>query len=86
MMHPHRHPNKPVGPIAKRFMLDHRIGQILTDFSAKNRWRHKACFILSRRARGQALHQDNFYLRVKPGTCMAAWIAIDDAPMKTTAA
>ena len=26
-------------------------------------------------ARGQALHQDNFYLRVKPGTCVAAWIA-----------
>lgn len=29
-------------------------------------------------ARGQALHQDNFYLRVKPGTCMAAWMALDD--------
>src|SRR5581483_1096451 len=30
-------------------------------------------------ARGQDLHQDNFYLRVRPGTCMAAWTAIDDA-------
>ena len=29
-------------------------------------------------ARGQALHQDNFYLRVQPGTCMAAWMALDD--------
>lgn len=29
-------------------------------------------------ARGQALHQDNFYLRVEPGTCMAAWLALDD--------
>ena len=29
-------------------------------------------------ARGQALHQDNFYLRVQPGTCMAAWLALDD--------
>ena len=29
-------------------------------------------------ARGQALHQDNFYLRVKPGTCMAAWLPLDD--------
>ena len=28
-------------------------------------------------ARGQALHQDNFYLRVRPGTCMAAWMALD---------
>ncbi|WP_282700645.1 phytanoyl-CoA dioxygenase family protein [Streptomyces sp. CC219B] len=29
-------------------------------------------------ARGQALHQDNFYLRVEPGTCVAAWIACDE--------
>ena len=29
-------------------------------------------------ARGQELHQDNFYLRVAPGTCMAAWVAVDD--------
>ena len=28
-------------------------------------------------ARGQALHQDQFYLRVHPGTCMAAWMALD---------
>ena len=28
-------------------------------------------------ARGQALHQDNFYLRAQPGTCMAAWLALD---------
>jgi len=29
--------------------------------------------------RGQALHQDNFYLKVEPGTCLAAWIALDPA-------
>ena len=28
-------------------------------------------------ARGQELHQDQFYLAVEPGTCVAAWIAID---------
>lgn len=28
-------------------------------------------------ARGQALHQDQFYLRVQPGTCLAAWLALD---------
>jgi hypothetical protein len=28
-------------------------------------------------ARGQALHQDQYYLKVKPGTCMAAWLALD---------
>jgi phytanoyl-CoA hydroxylase len=31
------------------------------------------------RSRGQALHQDNFYLKVEPGTCFAAWTAIDEA-------
>ncbi len=29
-------------------------------------------------SRGQALHQDQFYLRVQPGTCIAAWMALDD--------
>jgi phytanoyl-CoA hydroxylase len=28
-------------------------------------------------AKGQALHQDQFYLRVQPGTCLAAWMALD---------
>jgi len=30
-------------------------------------------------ARGQALHQDNYYRRVQPGTCAAAWLALDDS-------
>ncbi|WP_281899507.1 phytanoyl-CoA dioxygenase family protein [Phytohabitans aurantiacus] len=30
-------------------------------------------------ARGQALHQDNYYLRADPGTCVAAWMALDRA-------
>ena len=29
-------------------------------------------------ARGQAFHQDDFYLRTAPVHCMAAWIALDD--------
>ena len=28
-------------------------------------------------ARGQALHQDNLYLLVQPGTCIGAWTAMD---------
>ena len=28
-------------------------------------------------ARGQALHQDQFYLNAAPGTCLAAWMALD---------
>jgi len=30
-------------------------------------------------SRGQAMHQDNFYLMVEPHTCVAAWTAIDDS-------
>jgi ectoine hydroxylase-related dioxygenase (phytanoyl-CoA dioxygenase family) len=29
-------------------------------------------------ARGQALHQDNYYLKISPHTCLAAWLALDD--------
>lgn len=28
--------------------------------------------------RGQTLHQDQFYLQVHPGTCVAAWTPLDD--------
>jgi phytanoyl-CoA hydroxylase len=28
-------------------------------------------------ARGQAMHQDNLYLLIEPGTCIAAWTALD---------
>jgi phytanoyl-CoA hydroxylase len=32
-------------------------------------------------AKGQGMHQDNFYLLAKPATCIAAWTAIDDATL-----
>ena len=34
-------------------------------------------------ARGQALHQDQYYLRVQPGTCIAAWMAVDRCDRET---
>ena len=36
------------------------------------------CYVKPPGARGPALHQDQFYLMVEPGTCIAAWTAIDD--------
>jgi len=30
-------------------------------------------------SRGQALHQDQFYLKAQPGTCMAVWVALEAA-------
>jgi len=80
MMHPHRHLDKPVGPLSRRIMLDPRLGQILTDLFGEEPVAAQSMFYFKPPgARGQDLHQDNFYLRVSPGTCMAAWIAIDTA-------
>lgn len=80
MMHPHRHMDKPVGPLATRYMLDARIGMVLADLMREEPVAVQSMFYFKPPgARGQDLHQDNFYLRVSPGTCMAAWMAIDDA-------
>lgn len=80
MMHPHRHPDKLVGPLSERFMLDARLQTILTALMDEEPAAAQSMFYFKPAgARGQDLHQDNFYLRVAPGTCYAAWVAIDDA-------
>jgi hypothetical protein len=33
-------------------------------------------------AKGQALHQDQRYLRAEPGTCMAAWLALENIDLE----
>jgi ectoine hydroxylase-related dioxygenase (phytanoyl-CoA dioxygenase family) len=78
MMHPHRHLDKPVGPIALRYMLDPRIESILIQLMGEPVWAAQSMFYFKPpRSRGQDFHQDNFYLKVKPGTCVAAWVALD---------
>lgn len=80
MMHPHKHPDKPVGPLALRYMRDPRLKPILAELFGESPYAVQSMFYFKPPgARGQDLHQDNFYLRVKPGTCMAAWVAVDDA-------
>jgi ectoine hydroxylase-related dioxygenase (phytanoyl-CoA dioxygenase family) len=80
MMHPHRHADKAVGQVATHFMFDARIRPILATLFEEEPFAVQSMFYFKPPgARGQDLHQDNFYLRVKPGTCMAAWIAVDDA-------
>jgi hypothetical protein len=80
MMHPHRHPELPVGPLAMRYMLHPKVGEVLQDLFQEEPIAAQSMFYFKPPgARGQDLHQDNFYLRVKPGTCIAAWLAVDDA-------
>ncbi len=80
MMHPHRHPDLPVGPLSLRYLLDPRVETILRALFRDEPLAAQTMFYFKPAgARGQDLHQDNFYLRVFPGTCLAAWAAIDDA-------
>jgi ectoine hydroxylase-related dioxygenase (phytanoyl-CoA dioxygenase family) len=80
MMNPHRHADKPVGPLAMRYLRDARLRPILAELLGEEPLACQSMFYFKPPgARGQDLHQDNFYLRVKPGTCMAAWMAVDDA-------
>ena len=80
MMHPHRHLDKSVGPLAMKHMLNPKVGDALHDLFEEEAVAVQSMFYFKPPgARGQELHQDNYYLRVKPGTCMAAWLAVDDA-------
>jgi len=80
MMHPHEHVDKPVGPLSMRYMLHPKLEGILAALLDEEPLAVQSMFYFKPpQSRGQAFHQDNFYLRVKPGTCVAAWLAVDDA-------
>lgn len=75
IMHPHRFNN-----VALRYLLDHRLEVVLADlFDEEPLAAQSMLYFKPAGARGQALHQDNFFLRVEPGTCIAAWVALDPA-------
>src|SRR5579859_3545467 len=75
VMHPHR-----FNAIALRYLLDQRLWTILADlFGEEPLAAQSMLYFKPAGARGQALHQDNFYLKVEPGTCIAAWVALDPA-------
>jgi phytanoyl-CoA hydroxylase len=80
MMNPHSHTELAVGTVAGKYMLDGRLKPIIEAGLGEEPVAVQSMFYFKPAgARGQDLHQDNFYLRVKPGTCMAAWLSIDDA-------
>jgi hypothetical protein len=75
LVHPHR-----VDRIARRAMLDARIFAVLWDlFGEEPLAAQSMMYFKPPGARGQGLHQDQMPLRVSPGTCIAAWIALDPA-------
>ena len=75
MMHPHR-----VNETALRYLLDDRLGEVLTGlFGEEPLAAQSMMYFKPAGGKGQALHQDNFFLKVEPGTCIAAWVALDRA-------
>jgi phytanoyl-CoA hydroxylase len=73
MIHMHRWDD-----ISLRWMTDDRLNACMTGLLGSEPFAVQTMlYFKPPQARGQALHQDQFYLRVQPGTCMAAWMALD---------
>ena len=65
-------------PVSLEWLLDARIGDRLLALLGRLPFAVQTmCYFKPPGSRGQALHQDNFYLRASPGTCVAAWLALD---------
>lgn len=63
---------------AWRFVSDGRIGARLTELlGGAPLIAQTMVYFKPPGGRGQALHQDNRFLQVSPGTCVAAWLALD---------
>lgn len=75
LMHPHRYDK-----LSLDWLLDPRLAAWLTALcnGTSPYAVQTMVYFKPAGARGQALHQDQFYLRVQPGTCIAAWMALDD--------
>ncbi|MGW2517062.1 phytanoyl-CoA dioxygenase family protein [Streptomyces sp. NPDC001617] len=73
VMHPHE-----INAVARGVLLDARLRSVLEVLLGEEVLAAQSMFYFKPPgARGQALHQDNFYLRVEPGTCVAAWVACE---------
>ncbi len=74
LLQPHRGDD-----VAMKYMVDKRICTYLTSFYDKEPLAVQTMvYFKPPGAKGQALHQDQRYLNAEPGTCMAAWLALED--------
>ena len=74
LLQPHRGDS-----VAMDYMVDERIRQFLTAFYDREPLAVQTMiYFKPPGAKGQALHQDQRYLKAEPGTCMAAWLALED--------
>ena len=64
--------------VSRAWLLDERIQQCLVAMLDQAPYAIQTMlFFKPPGARGQALHQDQYYLRARPGTSIAAWMALD---------
>ena len=78
-VHPHRWPETEAGAMAQKLMFDARLKDIAQNLIGPLYGAQSMFHFKPPTARGQAMHQDNAFVQVHPETCIAAWIAVDDA-------
>lgn len=76
VIHPHREDSAD-GARVRELMLDERVQSVVTELIGPAWGAQSMFYFKPPGARGQALHQDNHFLRAHPETCLAVWIAID---------
>lgn len=78
MLMPHLKPDLPIGRLARQYLFDARLQPLLKAFLGEAPCAAQSMFYFKPPgARGQDMHQDDFYLRTSPGNCIAAWVAVD---------
>lgn len=78
MIHMHRWDE-----LSLRWMIDERLSRWMTGLLGTQPYAVQTMlYFKPAGARGQALHQDQYYLKVQPGTCIAAWMALDDCDVE----
>ncbi len=75
LMQPHRY-----DALSLQWLTDPRLKRWMVEITGEEPLAVQTMFYFKPPgARGQALHQDNFYLKASPSTCIAAWLAVDDS-------
>jgi phytanoyl-CoA hydroxylase len=77
-IHPHRHPETEAGRTAHRYLIDQRLVKSAESLIGDVYGAQTMFYFKPPSARGQAMHQDNWFLKSHPETCLAAWVAVDD--------
>ena len=69
--------------LSLQWLIDRRLDEVMTGLLGRSPYAVQTMiYFKPPGSRGQALHQDNFYLKAEPGTCVAAWMALDQVDVE----